>query len=273
MAEAARQDIAGYLKQWSAKPDGERMETPASWLQPVRRAGVAAMLKLLKPHSDEQNAAALLRYYDGRGAVRLFEADDNALLMERASGERSLAAMALSGRDVDAADILADTVVILHAPSGCAVPASLTPLAERFRALFAYEATHPLLGQCADMARQLLATEGERVPLHGDLHHYNVLDAGARGWLAIDPKGLIGERTYDVANLLCNPWPHGELVHSPDRMRQMAQLYARRLGLDARRVLNFAFAHAGLSASWDLEDGEDPGYGLRCADVLSPLAG
>ena len=28
---------------------------------------------------------------------------------------------------------------------------------------------------------------------------------GSRGWLAIDPQGLIGERTYEVANLLGNP--------------------------------------------------------------------
>ena len=30
--------------------------------------------------------------------------------------------------------------------------------------------------------------------LHGDIHHGNILDFGARGWLAIDPKRLQGER-------------------------------------------------------------------------------
>ena len=68
-----------YPSKWSAEIDGDPMETPTSWLQPVRFSGQAAMLKALKPGSDEQNAAALLRYYDGRGAVRLFEADENAL--------------------------------------------------------------------------------------------------------------------------------------------------------------------------------------------------
>lgn len=41
--------------------------------------------------------------------------------------------------------------------------------------------------------------------LHGDVHHGNVLNFGARGWLAIDPRGLVGERAFDHANLLCNP--------------------------------------------------------------------
>jgi streptomycin 6-kinase len=40
----------------------------------------------------------------------------------------------------------------------------------------------------------LLTTQREKVVLHGDMHHGNVLNFGSRGWLAIDPKGLIGER-------------------------------------------------------------------------------
>jgi hypothetical protein len=85
------------------------------------------------------------------------------------------------------------------------------------------------------------------------------------------PKALLGERTYEVANLHCNPAPHADLVHQPGRMRWPAEFYAARLGLDARRVLAFALAHAGLSASWDMDDGFDPTYALRCAEVLSEL--
>ena len=98
-----------------------------------------------------------------------------------------------------------------------------------------------------------------------------MLDAGPRGWLAIDPKALLGEQAYDVANLLRNPQPHGDLVHDQDRMSRLARFYARRLGLDVQRVLAFAFAHAGLAASWDLGDGDDPTYSLKCVDALSPL--
>jgi streptomycin 6-kinase len=54
-------------------------------------------------------------------------------------------------------------------------------------------------------------------------------------------------------------------------MRWLAELYAARLRLDVRRVLAFALAHAGLSASWDLDDGLDPTYRLRCAEVLNEL--
>jgi streptomycin 6-kinase len=238
---------------------------------PVRNDGGAAILKVMKSTSDEGNAAAFLRYVAGDGAVRLLAADDHALLLERATGPRSLKTMAISGADVGAAEILSETVVKLHAPRGSPLPDGLYPLRDWFSSLFARESDLPLLGRCAAIARALLANEREVLPLHGDLHHDNVLDGGERSWLAVDPKGVIGERTYEVANLLGNPWPHGEIVHDADRLQRLAALYAARLGLDVHRVIGFAFAHAGLAASWHMDDGGDPAYRLKCAEVFAPL--
>jgi streptomycin 6-kinase len=264
-------ELATRLATWNLAPDGALVETLSSWLIPVRRDGTPAMLKIFKPISDERDAAAFLRYLDGKAAVRVIDADDAAVLMERADGPRSLASMAVSGSDVEAAEILAETVLQLHAPRAGPIPSTLVPLKIQFGALFRRAVDHELLAWCATVARRLLATPHDAVPLHGDLHHDNVLDGGVRGWLAVDPKGLIGERTYDTANLLKNPWPHASLVHDTRRMRRLADLFSKHLSLDARRILAFGLAHAGLSASWDMDDGLDPGYSLRCAELLDDL--
>jgi streptomycin 6-kinase len=258
-----------HLRVWNLEPDGAAIETPSSWLLPVRNSAGTAVLKVMKPASDEGNAAAFLRYLAGSGAVRLIAADGHALLIERATGLRSLTAMATSGGDVGAAEILAETVAKLHAPRASPPPDGLHPLRTWFASLFVRESELPLLGRCAAVARALLGAERDLLPLHGDLHHDNVLDGGERGWLAIDPKGVVGERAYEVANLLGNPWPHGEIVHDADRLRRLAALYAARLRLDVRRIIAFAFAHAGLAASWDMDDAGDPSYRLRCAEVFA----
>src|SRR3546814_3749922 len=71
----------------------------------------------------------------------------------------------------------------------------LVPLAHWFRALNPAAATHGgILARCAATARALLAESRGTGVLHGDIHHDNVLDFGPRGWLAIDPKRLVGER-------------------------------------------------------------------------------
>jgi streptomycin 6-kinase len=263
--------LTAQIAAWNLVADGAELETPSSWLLPVRQGAVPAMLKIHKPESDERPGTDYLRYVGGDGAVRVLAADDDALLMERPTGTRSLLDMAVAGDDRGAAEILATTVAKLQAPRGGAVPPTLVPLERHFASLFDLAHEHPLLHRSAACARALLASPRDVIALHGDLHHSNVLDGGPRGWLAIDPKGLLGERTYDVANLLGNPWPHGDIVHDSGRMLAIGRLYADRLGMDADRVLAFALAHAGLAASWHLDDRSAPAYRLKCAEVLAPL--
>jgi len=71
-----------------------------------------------------------------------------------------------------------------------------------------------------------------------------------RGWLAYDPKGLYGERTYDAANTLCNPSNARERVMSEERMLQVSQVLADGMGIKVERLRTFVFAYACLSASW-----------------------
>ncbi|MDN6110886.1 MAG: 3'-kinase, partial [Enterobacterales bacterium] len=111
-----------------------------------------------------------------------------------------------------------------------------------------------LMSLCCSVAETLLSSPQDEVVLHGDIHHGNILDFGERGWLAIDPKGLFGERGYDYANLFCNP----ELSTCTRRERFLRQLavVTQAANLDRQRLLMWIMAYAGLSAAWFLEDNE-----------------
>jgi streptomycin 6-kinase len=91
--------------------------------------------------------------------------------------------------------------------------------------------------------------------LHGDLHHYNVLVDSARGWLAIDAKGVVGEPEYEVGAALRNPWERPELFTEPATIMRRVDRFRRELHLDAERILAWAFAQAVLAAIWAVEDG------------------
>ena len=70
------------------------------------------------------------------------------------------------------------------------------PLMRWFDALkTAAEVCGGILRLSAATASKLLATPRDVMVLHGDIHHGNILDFGPRGWLAIDPKGVSGERS------------------------------------------------------------------------------
>lgn len=110
------------------------------------------------------------------------------------------------------------------------------------------------MAACAVTARELLASERDVVPLHGDIHHGNILDFGRRGWLAIDPKPLIGDRGFDYANLFCNP--EAAIAIAPGRLARQVGAVVEAAGLERLRLLKWIMAYAGLSAAWFLGDGE-----------------
>jgi streptomycin 6-kinase len=252
---------------WQLAPDGEPITTPTSTLYPVRRDGLPAMLKVAR-EEEERRGAATMVWWSGEGAAPVLAHDGAALLMARATGTESLADMARYGSDDEATRIICHVATRLHAATPTSAPPALVPLAHWFAALEPAAATHGgLLAQAATTARALLADQSEIVVLHGDLHHENVLDFGALGWLAIDPKGLLGERTFDFVNLLRNPY--AELATSPERFRRQATVIAEAAGLDRTRLLRWTLAFAGLSAAWIIGNGDEPVLDLAIAELAA----
>lgn len=76
-----------------------------------------------------------------------------------------------------------------------------------------------------------------------------------RGWLAIDPKGVVGELEYEVGATLRNPYERPELFTERSTVERRVDCFARKLGLDAGRIVAWGFAQAVLSAIWAAEDG------------------
>ena len=189
-------------------------------------------------------------------------------MIERAVGDTSLVELARSRADDEASRILCAAAARLHAPRRRPPPPTLVPLARWFRELEPAAARHGgVLRLAAATARELLGEPREVVVLHGDLHHGNVLDAGPRGWLAIDPKGLVGERGFDFANIFCNP--DLEVATAPGRLARQAYLVAEVAGLERERLLRWVLAYAGLSAAWTPGDGEHPALALAVAELAA----
>ena len=99
------------------------------------------------------------------------------------------------------------------------------------------------------------------------MHHGNVLRFGSRGWLAIDPKGLVGERGFDYANIFCNP--DQETATMPGRLARQTRVVAQAAGLDRTRLLGWVLAWAGLSAAFSLQDRASPDVALKIAELAA----
>ena len=211
------------------------------WVAPVRRAdGSDAVLKVECPGHPNPWAAKGLQHWAGRGAVRLFDSDEatQVLLLERC-------APGTNGDDLDvtlANEVVAAILAELHAvdppPDGEFEP--LTMRVDRFRETMwdSFERFEPpvdrgFVTHADDLFTALTAASTDTVLLHGDLGPSNVV-LSERGWLAIDPYPVLGDRAFDVGH---------DLSRCDLRdAREHVAFFADRLDLDARRIASWTLA-------------------------------
>jgi len=271
MKTEAEKLINRYIHLWNLIPDGELFSTNSSVLQPVMYKGEKSILKI--PFvSEEKTGNKLMAQWNGSGAAKVFKWDENAILMERITGDYSLIDMLYNGQDDDATEIICGIAYLLHHNKQEAFP-ELIPLDRWFKDLFSSAVKYGgVITDCANLASELLSNQKDIAILHGDLHHMNVLHSSDRGWLAIDPKGLVGERTFDYVNIVCNP--NKEIALAEGRMIRQIEVISNYTGINCRHLLKWTAAWAGLSAVWFLDNNMNADIPLGIAKLaLKELEG
>ncbi len=237
------------------------------------------MLKVVKRPGDEWRSGDVVSAFGGRGMVRLLESTEGALLLERLAPGRELVELTRRSRDDDATIVLADVIGAMTPGP----PPVLCPTVADWRRGFDWylalgDARIPLgmVHRAAAMYAGLCETQGPTRLLHGDLHHYNILDGGTRGWVSIDPKGVVGEVEYEVGASLRNPAELPTVLADPTTIEKRVSTLSTRLELDADRVLRWGFAQAVLSAIWLVEDGYEVDAGsppMQLARAIDAMFG
>ena len=93
------------------------------------------------------------------------------------------------------------------------------------------------------LALRLAADSSPRALLHGDLTPANVLDGGSeRGLVAVDPAPCLGDPAFDAVDLVV--WR----AQDADEIAERAEQLAPAIGADARRLIEWCIAFAGMVA-------------------------
>ena len=258
-----------WLAAWGVRPSGPPQLTPSSERIAGVRQDLPVMLKIALV-DEEVRGGALLNWWGGRGAATVLLREDRAILMVRATGPRDLAVMAATGQDAAATEILVQTALALHDHPAPAPHdgVALVPLRDWFHDLLVADTADPLLQRAAGLAERLLnsTAPADVTVLHGDIHHGNVLDFGDR-WAAIDPKGLVGHRAFDLANILCNPTEAAALGHLEERLDTISRLG----GLTPSVLREWTIAWCGLSLIWSRDDTGPTWHGRSARAVAERL--
>ena len=209
----------------------------------TRADGTACVLKLSIPHREAEQEADALEHWDGDGAIRVLERDDehNALLLEVCEPGTPLSNVG-TARAMD--------VIVGLLPR-------LWKNADGFHTLVDEVGCWEELGELDDraqaLARELLPSQGELVLCNQDLHGDNVLAARREPWLVIDPKPLAAEREFQAAPILRS----GELGHTKKQMLYRLDRLSE-LGLDRERMIGWTIVQ---TTAWS-EGATLPSHGV-----------
>ncbi len=241
---------------WNVSLDDSR-ETPTSLLGFGSRAGKRVVLKISKQASDESHSGKVLRAFAGDGAVKVYESVTGAVLLERLEPGEQLVSVVKRGDDEQATRILAQVIGKLAnhvAPIECPTVTDWARGFDRYLRSGDQQIPNELVHEARHLYQELASTQRTTMLLHGDLQHYNVLYDNERGWIAIDPKGVVGELEYELGALLRNPVEHPEVFANLATVNRRLETLTASLNLDYSRAFAWSFAQAILSAIWDIED-------------------
>jgi streptomycin 6-kinase len=263
----------------------------------ANRGDEQVALKMGVPNRELKSEMATLRLFNGEGACRLIDWDEEKywMLLERLKPGTMLLTLE---DDEEATHIAADVMQKIWRPlESLESASSLASLQEhalpgspalqnfirlsdwfdglkRLRAMF-NGGTGPfnekLVARVEHSVKDFFVENHKPVLMHGDFHHYNILSS-ERGWLVIDPKGVIGPACYEVGPFLINPWDDLLKMNNYRRMtqRRIAILHER-LGFERERIREWGLAHSILSSWWSMEEHGDWRYTVDFAEMIAEL--
>lgn len=247
--------------------------------------GEPFVLKVGHPHPELFTEMKALALYNGRGTARLIDASEelSAILMERVLPGTKLRDIS---NDLTRSRVrieLMDTLPI-RVDANPGLPVFGQWLDHAFAGFRASPAPDSEFLQFVEWAETLYnhfrRQDRQDYVLHGDLHHENILYDDSRGWLAIDPKGVVGPKIMEVGRYLHN-FIADEIADvtsveeaSPEAIQQVLEerftACSELPGVSRRDLVAATWVDLILSTTWSMNSNHDYRHGIHIARALRP---
>ena len=261
--------IEELCEHWGLDVAGAPMHGYVAVVVPVVRDGVQLALKVSWIDRSSEQEALVLRAWDGRGAVRLLDAREQAgaLLLEWLHPDSSLADVPIDRAAAIAGELLS-RLAIAPPPGLRTVGAEMSDFRDALETgweRFGRPFSTGLRDRVLECSR--LESRSPRI-VNQDLHYENVLAGTREPWLVIDPKALAGDPEFGVAPLL---WTRFEELENRSGLDGRLRIIAEAAGLDDELARLWSLVRVVDYWIWALGEGltEDP---VRCRILARWLA-
>ena len=254
------QIIAELSKIWSLKVEKPFANLSYNFVAPCVCENGNAVLKIALPLDNPEiySEARFLQTANGRGAIRLlkFEEKRRAMLLERAMPGANLKEVFHENSE-KAVEVSIEIMheVLRKAPKD----STFLRLDDWFDNFFtkAQNTNFPFDFQkkAREFYEESSSNSKNKFLIHGDLHHENILSATRESFLAIDPKGIVGDVGYEISVFLNNHlWWLASEPNLREKLNAAVQKFSEAFAIEPKDLRKWACAQKILSAWWTFED-------------------
>jgi streptomycin 6-kinase len=263
--------VAALCQRWGLAVDGPPMHGYLSLVIPARHGDEPCVLKVAWGAEAIGHEAVALSAWGGQGAVRLLAVEPalGAMVLERLDSSRSLSDVGIE----EAVGVAGRLLRRLAIPAPDGLPVLPAVAGELVRNLPERWERHgrPMprrwLDQACDLASQLGVSAGNLL-VNYDLHYADVLASRRAPWLAVDPKVVVGDPEYGVAQLL---WRRLEEIEAQGGLDHQVRALTEAAELDLALTRSWTLVRCVDYWLWGLSVGltHDP---ARCQRIIEWLA-
>lgn len=239
----------------------------------IQKGSKPVVLKISCDKQLIENEHIALNYFDGEGSIRAIDTNkkNNALLLEQAIPGSLLKAH----YPANIADIInVYGGVVNKIASRSLASDNYTHVSKWCNAIDRIvkgRIENHLIEKAKELKEFLLNSAKKKYLCHGDLHLENII-CNKNQWLSIDPKGIIGEKTFEAAAFdLIGKKEWNTPNEIKNKISKRVNLLAKELEIDKDRLLAWTFLRAMIAAQWSIEDNGNPGEMLQRARPIYSL--
>ncbi|MFD0713255.1 aminoglycoside phosphotransferase family protein [Paenibacillus sp. GCM10027626] len=222
-----------------------------------------AVLKIGNPSSREiRTEFNTLRQYNGRRFCKVFAADlENGVILEARvqPGTPLREENSLESR----AAVFCSLYKYLHeAPENEAIYPTYIEWVERITAYMSKridcQELYRHMSRAKEICLSIASKYSEKMLLHGDFHHDNILLGPGNAYVIIDPKGVIGDPVFDIPRFILNEFDDEITPELEQKINDLICILGENLDIPSGILKQCLYVETVMGMCWMVEDGAPP---------------
>jgi streptomycin 6-kinase len=109
-----------------------------------------------------------------------------------------------------------------------------------------------------DICLSVSTLYSQKMLLHGDFHHDNILLGADGEYIIIDPKGVIGDPVFDVPRFILNEFGDEITTELYKKINDIIGIFEKNLNIPKDILKQCLYVETAMGICWSVEDGATP---------------